>query len=177
MIIGIDVDEVLAEMLEAFLEFHNQNYKTALQKKDMFSYSFHEVIGGTDEETRKKLIAFFDTDLFQNIRPVQGSLEAISRLAKEHKLCIITARPNILRVQTERWLQQYFPDCFQSIDLTNQWHGEGSRKLKSEVGKKNKIDMMIDDSLHHAQDCASQGIYTLLADFQYPCNRLPRRGL
>lgn len=171
MNIGIDVDEVLAELLEAFLEYHNQNYNTKLQKKDMFSYSFHKVLGGTDKDTRKKLLDFFDTDLFHKIKPVPGSLKAVSKLVQEHQLCIITARPHIIRVQTEQWLQQHFPDCFQSVNLTNQWHGEGAKQLKSEIGRKKRIDIMIDDSLNHAQDCASQGIYTLLADFQYPWNK------
>ena len=34
-----------------------------------------------------------------------------------------------------------------------------------------KISVMIDDSLKHARDCASQGVYVLLADFGYPWNQ------
>ena len=31
---------------------------------------------------------------------------------------------------------------------------------------------MVDDSLIHAHDCASKGVYVLLADFGYPWNRV-----
>jgi len=174
MNIGVDMDEVLAELLQAYLQYHNHHYDTKIQKKDMFSYSFQEVFGGTHQENKQKILDFFKSDFFHKIKPVSGSLKAVSKLAEEHQLCIITARPHIIRAQTEQWLNQHFPDCFHSINLTNQWHGEGAKQLKSEVGVKNKIDIMIDDSLKHVQDCASQGIYTLLADFQYPWNQVEK---
>ncbi len=171
MNIGVDMDEVLAELLEAYLKYHNHNYDTKVQKKDMFSYSFEEVLGGTHQENKQRILDFFKSDFFHKIKPVSGSLKAIPVLAQNHQLSIITARPHIIRLQTEEWLQQHFPDCFHSINLTNQWHGEGTKHLKSKVGREHKIEMMIDDSLNHVQDCASQGIYTLLADFQYPWNK------
>src|SRR3989344_3887357 len=177
MIIGIDMDEVLAELLEAYLEYHNQNYNTKIQKKDMFSYHFHEVFGGSEEETQQKLGYFFKSERFQKIQPITGALQIIPQLAKEHQLCIITARPNIIRQETELWLTKHFPNAFQSINLTNQWHGVGKKQTKSEVGTKNKIDIMIDDSLYHAVDCASKGIYVLLADFDYPWNKTSEKML
>lgn len=171
MNIGIDVDEVLAELLEAFLEYHNRKYNTNTQKKDMFSDSFLEVFGGTKEENQQKVLDFFKSEHFQNIKPVKRALEIIKLLAKEHQLCIITARPYIIRQETEQWLLRHFSNSFHCINFTNQWHGIGEKQLKSYIGKKHKIDVMIDDSLYHALDCASQGIYVLLADFGYPWNK------
>ena len=171
MNIGVDVDEVLAELLESYLQFHNQNFNTTTQKEDMFSYSYQEVFGGTEEENTQKVLKFFETEHFQNIKPVKGALKTVKQLAKEHQLCIITARPQVVRQQTEQWLSTHFSDSFHCINLTNQWHGVGKQQLKSEVGKKQKISIMIDDSLKHALDCASQGIYVLLADFNYPWNQ------
>ena len=171
MNIGVDVDEVLAELMEAYLQYHNQNYNTKTQKKDMFSYSYREVFGGTEQENQDKVLNFFKTEHFQNIKPVKGALKTIQQLAKEHQLCIITARPQVVRHQTEQWLSTHFSNSFHCINLTNQWHGVGKKQLKSEIGKQQKISIMIDDSLKHAIDCASQGIYVLLADFNYPWNQ------
>ncbi|MEK6809197.1 MAG: hypothetical protein AABY40_00830, partial [Nanoarchaeota archaeon] len=131
MIIGVDIDEVLAELMEAYLEYHNQNYNTKMQKKDMFSYHFHEVFGGSEEENQQKICDFFKSEHFQNIKPVNGALQIIPQLAKEHQLCIITARPHIIRQETELWLTKHFPNSFQSINLTNQWHGVGEKQSKS----------------------------------------------
>ena len=171
MNIGIDVDEVLAELVEAYLEYHNQKYNTKTQKKDMFSYSFREVLGVTETENEQNLFSFFKSEHFQKVRPIKGALKSVSLLAQKHQLCIITARPHNIREETKQWLSTYFPDCFHSIYLTNQWYGKGDKQLKSEVGKRQNIQIMIDDSLQHAQDCAAQGIYVLLADFNYPWNK------
>src|SRR3989344_278504 len=170
MNIGVDIDEVLAELTEAFLEYHNHTYGTSFKKKDMFSYAYHEVIGGTEEETKKKLMTFFDTDFFRNIKTVHGAKEAIALLAQKHKLSVITARPHFIRQQTEHLIESHFPKYFSTITLTNQWHGAGAKRYKSEVCKERKVSIMIDDSLYHAKDCAAQGIHVLLIDINYPWN-------
>ena len=59
MNIGVDVDDVLAELMEAYLLYHNQHYNTKTQKKDMFTYSYREVFGGTEEENQQKVLKFF----------------------------------------------------------------------------------------------------------------------
>lgn len=172
MNIGIDVDEVLVEHLDAFLDYHNYTYGTKIQKKDMFSYSFEKVIGETEQDTRKKLLHFFKTDFFHNMKPIAGAREAIALLAKEHQLSAITARPSVLLEQTEQLIATQFP-YFSNITLTNQWHGVGKKISKSEVCIEKKITIMVDDSLTHAMDCASRGIHVLLADFGYPWNQTP----
>ncbi len=174
MNIVVDIDEELAELMDSYFLYQNQKYNTHVQKKDMFSYSFSDVFGGTEEENRLKVLDFFKSEQFQNLKLVNGALDTIKQLAQKHQLCIITARPHVIQKETEQWLQQHFPDCFQSINLTNQWHGVGDKQLKSSIGKKQKIDFMIDDSLSHAMDCASQGINVLLVDFGYPWNQVSK---
>ena len=175
MIIGLDIDEVLAELLEAYLEYNNKRFNTRAQKRDMFSYSFREVFGYSEEENQKRVLDFFKSEYFQNIKPVKGAPEMVAQLAKEHQLCIITARTKVIREETEQWLLKHFSDSFHCINLTNQWHGVGEKQLKSEIGKREKIDILIDDSLHHARDCASEGIYVLLMDINYPWNQVSEK--
>lgn len=174
MNIGIDVDEVLAEMVEAFLEYHNHTYGTNYVKKDMFSYSFHKVLGGTEEETKKKILDFFTTDFFYDLKLVAGAKEGIASLAKNYQLSVITARPHLIRQQTEQLIAKHFPNYFSTITHTNEWHGVGKALRKSEVCTEKNISVMVDDSLKHAIDCASKGIYVLLADFGYPWNQADR---
>ena len=49
----------------------------------MFSYSFHEVLGETEEESKQKVLDFFTTDFFNNTRLVAGAKEGIASLAKK----------------------------------------------------------------------------------------------
>ena len=139
MNIGIDVDEVLAELVEAFLEYHNHTYGTKYTKKDMFSYSFHEVLGGTEEEAKLKILDFFATDFFCNLKLVAGAKEGIASLAEKHQLSIITARPHLIRQQTEQLIAEHFPNYFSNITLTNQWHGAGKKLRKSDVCTEKKF--------------------------------------
>lgn len=172
MNIGVDVDDVLAELMQTYLDYHNEHYSTKVQKKDMFSYAFHEVFGGTEQESRDKVLDFYETDFFHNLKLVPGAKEGISQLAEKHQLCVITARPPTIQKQTKQWLNKHFQDSFHCINLTNQWYSTPDKqRTKSQVGKEQKIQIMIDDSLHHALDCAAQGIFVLLVDLGYPWNQ------
>lgn len=50
MRIGIDLDDVLAEFLEALIAYHNERYGTTLRTEDFMVYRFWEVWGGTRDE-------------------------------------------------------------------------------------------------------------------------------
>lgn len=171
MNLGLDMDDILAEFVDGFLQFHNDLYGTTVRKKEMFTYHFEDVVGITKDQIEERLLQFYTTDYFQNIKPVSGAEKGIDELAQSHELAVITARPYIIRLETERWLNQYFSNCFASIDLTNQfqYRDQGNKRKKSEVGKERGIQMMVEDNPKHADDCASQGIPVLLLD--YPWNQ------
>lgn len=175
MNIALDIDEVLAELLEAFIQYHNSTYGTDATKKDFFSYNYWEVLGGTKEDMIKKVIEFYDTSYFQEIKPVSGAQEVTSRLAQQHQLTVITARQTIITAETEKWLDRYFPQCFSSINFTNQWCSKGKARLKSSVGVEKDIELMVEDSLMHAYDCAAAGITVLLMDMDYGWNQTTER--
>ena len=171
MNIGLDMDEILAEFVDRFLQFHNDLYGTTVRKKEMFAYNFEEVIGITEDQIEERLLQFYTTDYFRNIKPVSGAENGIDELAKSHELAVITARPYIIRPETERWLDQYFPNCFASINLTNQfqYRNRQNKRKKSEICQEQGVNLIVEDSLKYASDCASQGIDVLLLD--YPWNQ------
>ncbi len=171
MNIGLDMDEILAEFVDGFLQFHNDLYGTTVRKQEMPTYHFEDVVSITKDQMEERLLQFYKTDYFQNIKLVSGAEKGIDELAKSHKLAVITARPYIIKLETERWLNQYFSNCFASINLTNQfqYRNQGIKRKKSEVGKERGIEIMVEDNLKHADDCASQGIPVLLLN--YPWNR------
>ena len=171
MKIGLDMDEILAEFVDSFLQFHNDLYGTTVRKNEMFTYNFEDVIGITEDQIEERLLQFYTTDYFRNIKPVSGAEKGIDELAKSHVLAVITARPYIIRPETERWLNQYFSNFFASINLTNQfqYRDQGNKRKKSEICQERGVNLMVEDSLNYASDCASQGIDVLLLD--YPWNQ------
>lgn len=55
-IIAVDVDEVLAYFMPALAKYHNETYGGVQLTSDSFtSYEFHNVWGGTKEETLSKV--------------------------------------------------------------------------------------------------------------------------
>ena len=64
MKIGIDLDQVLADLLPALIEFHNFTYGTVLTEKQFNSDKFWEVWGGTREEAIKKVYPIGNVKIF-----------------------------------------------------------------------------------------------------------------
>lgn len=170
MNIGIDMDEVLAEFLDSVIEFHNYEFKTNYTKQDFFSYNYWEVWGGTYEEMLNKMELFYRSDYYKNIRPVNGSKEALIKLKSNgHKLFVITSRQIKFERETVSWLNKYFPEVFTSILFGNHFSTSGKPIPKSLLCKKVGVDLMIDDSLEYIKDCSDSGIISIL--FDKPWNR------
>ncbi|MDD5547464.1 MAG: hypothetical protein PHN74_00985 [Candidatus Pacebacteria bacterium] len=174
MIIGIDLDEILADSLNAIVEFHNKKYGTTLKRNDFHSYRFWEIWGGTREEAIKKVYEFFITNPM-HINPIAGSFEALKTLKKNgHELLIITARQNELIEYTNKWIEKHFPEIFSGIHYANTYTMAGHSRKKSDICNGLGIKLLIEDDLTHAEDCAKSGIKILLLDCPWNQNSLPK---
>ena len=80
MKIGLDVDEVLGNLIDPIMEFHNQEYGTNFSKEDVNSYGLEELWGGTKEETLEKVLKFYDHQLFHSIQPLPDSQKVLNQL-------------------------------------------------------------------------------------------------
>ncbi len=169
MRIGIDLDEVLANFLDPLLRFHNEIYSTSLKRDDFKSYNFWETWGGTREQAIQKVLDFYKSDYFKNIKPFEGAIESIEELSKDNELLIITSRYKAISEETEKWINKYFPDNFSGIHFTNEFFDSFNNKRKHEICLDLEINSLVEDSLEYAQQCASNGINILLMD--RPWNR------
>lgn len=164
MIIGIDLDEVIADSLNSFLEFHNDTYGTSLTRKQFYCYEVWKILGEAPEETIQKFYDFYKTHYFDNVKPVAGSVEGIEKLSKNHKLMVITARPKNISKKTEKWLDKYFTDKFSAIHFTNSYSLQGEEIKKSELCQKLEVDVLIEDSPYNAKECISNKTKIILLD-------------
>src|SRR3989338_5282899 len=164
MAIALDMDDVLVELTERFREFHNDTFGTTVARDQCQTYDFERVFGTTQEEMTRRLKVFFNSGYCIDIHPVEGAQEVVAHLAKRDMLYVVTARPIFARYQTEKCLDLLFPGQFSEVYLTNQWHGEGEARTKSSVCNEIGAEMLVDDSLKHALDCAEQGIQVKLFD-------------
>lgn len=161
MKIGIDIDEVIAEFLESFLEFYNSKYNRNLKKEDFKSYQFEETLGGSHEEEAVELVKEHGYE--GEIKLVSGALEAIKELSKKHELIILTARHPMFKDKTEKFLEMHFGNIFSQILYT----GEAFQKYgttKSDLCRNLDISIIIEDNKIFSLECAEKGINVFLMD-------------
>lgn len=163
--LAIDMDEVIAHFLPAFIEFHNTKYNTNFIFTDFSSYKFWDVLKESPKETIQKVYDFHKTEYFKNIKPIQESIEAIQKLQEQYELVIITSRQKEIQNPTEDWIKTYFPNTFSHIYFANHYaFNKETTHSKSEICEQYAIKTIIEDSLEYAQDCAQKGIQVYLLD-------------
>lgn len=162
MRIGIDIDGVIADFVPSFLEFYNEKHGINIKVKDILHYDIHIAMGIDEKQLWKLMGEYWKTRYFNNIKPIKNSKKIINILKQDHELFIVTARIPPLFEYTEKWLKQYFSNCFTEIFYTGDFNQKG--ELKSDVCKKHKIDILVEDSLKISNQCAEQGIKVLLFD-------------
>lgn len=169
MIIGIDLDEVLASHLAAVIDYHNATHGTALTREQFHSPRFWEVWGGTREEAIRKVDAFYQTPYFKESLPMPGAQEAIRALAEQHTLHVITARPETIADDTQAWIDRHFPGLFSGIHFANHYSISGVERTKLSLCDALHVELLVDDSPDFALECVSPQRPVLLLD--HPWNR------
>lgn len=166
-IIAVDIDEVLADFIAYFVEYHNLTYQTQMTKDKVFSFSLHEVFGVTEEDISQKMIRFSKEGHDLKITLVPGAKEGIDALLKKgYELHLVTSRPGAIKKVTESWIAEHFPNKFTNLHhaFNPNIHKPGSKKKKWEICKEIGAEVLIEDFLPNAIGCAENGIKVYLMD-------------
>ncbi len=154
MKIGVDIDEVLADLMNPLVRFHNENYGTNFSREHFTSFNLWETWGGTKEEAYKKVYDFFHSDFFNDISVTNGSKEATNFLSIKNDLVIISSRPDYIKDKTIQWVNKNFPGTFSEVYFTYEWSRNGKTRKKDICLDKN-VSVLIEDDLNKAIECAS----------------------
>lgn len=167
--IGVDCDEVLAELMKDLNEYYNNIYGTNFKFEDYNTYKVEEIWNVTREKSMEIINSFLDSEYCHKIETVPGSKETIFDLFDKHELIIITSRPIHVKERTLKWLNHHFPNAFSGFHFTDDWpkHKLGTRKAI--ICKQLGVDWMIEDSLEKSIKCAGNGTRVLL--FNRPWNQ------
>ena len=160
--IVVDIDEVLANLLPSFIEWHNSKYGTCVNPEECKTYRLWEILNTTKEDNLERIAKFFE-DSHEKIMPVTDSIEGIEKLSRIAKLHLVTGRIEAQREQTKSWIEKYFNGKFSSIEFTSHYYSKNPVR-KSDVCKKLGAKIIIEDDLVHAIDCAGNGIKAILLD-------------
>ena len=163
--LALDLDSVLADIMNPLIEFHNKNYGTKNALKEHTNFDLTVTWSCSKEEVLKRVYEFYFSDEFLRLKPLKGAQNAAKYLAKKYKLAVITSRPHIVTERTDNWVNEHFSDLISDIVHTNQFSADHEVKItKSKVCKRIGADTIIEDAIHFATECAENGIKVYLID-------------
>lgn len=160
MKIGIDLDDVVFEFARELLREYNLYHGTNFTFEDIFSYYFSEVFKISNEEIIDFMKKYFGEEKILNLSLCESAKESIFSLAEKHDIYFITSR--IYKEGTKESLELHFSGIpFKLIFSSNPYAGTFG-KTKGEICLEHGINLMIEDSKEHGEDCAKKGIRTFL---------------
>ncbi|MEK9156244.1 MAG: hypothetical protein AAB360_02995 [Patescibacteria group bacterium] len=171
MLIGVDLDDTLADTMSALINFHNDCYGTSLCKNKIVDLDYLALWQCSKEETYTRFHRFFSTPYYENSVPQEGSREIIKKLVKANELVIITGRAvDVIAEQTFFWLKKHFPGRFSNVYFVNDYAKDRDyKRIKTDICRRLGVDLLIDDSHECVLDCAKNGIPAIL--FNQPWNQ------
>ena len=156
MIIGVDIDEVLFPCKKVYYEYINKKLGANLDWRN----SDYMTLGRFDlsrEEEDKLYSEFVSSDLFKDVRPIEGAIFGVERLREIEEieeLYAITARPNYLKEITKNSLDTYFPEMFNGIEFGNHHNylDPNNERTKREIIEKLEVGLMIEDQIKYVKE-------------------------
>lgn len=165
MRIGIDIDNCISNfddtLLKEYLK-HDQELRNTGIVNENPEYFRKGMFDWTEEEEKD----FYDSNIeifAKKLKPIEDAPYYIKKLKEDgHKIYIITGRNNGEYKNpyqlTQEWLNQY-DIVYDELIFTNAYN----KHEKTEIGKKNSIDLMIEDSIKISLDLLDHGmkVYTM----------------
>jgi len=169
MKIAVDIDNVLLDIMNPLIDYHNREYNTK-HTRDMFQKHNLEVVwGGTKKDTFDEIDRFYETEEFKNIKPVYGAVPAIKKITEKHQLHAVTSRTVTTAQITRYQLEKYFPRCINDISYANSFSNNHTSIEKLFYFNKVGANLIIEDCVDHVKNLPS-GMKAIILD--YPWNQV-----
>ena len=162
MRIGFDLDGVLANFIDFFLEEHNRAYGTALSREDVKEAGLHKLLNITKEEEARRIDRAF-LSAHNNIQSLSEEV-IIREIGRGNDIFVVTARPFSYIEQTRDWIGANFPNIFKDVYFSTDIHDNPRGKTKAQYCRHLGLDFYVEDTLKYAVQCAENGTKVLLMD-------------
>lgn len=168
--IGVDLDEVLAELFRGCIEIHGGKlWDVDITFEESLSYNLDEHF----QVSRETVVNFFYKPLFDRafekyILPVEWAFEKLQHFhSLWYEIHVVTARRDIVREQTLRFLDTHYAGLIHDVHFAN--HFGDNPVDKHDICLKIGVEMMVEDNIDYALGIAKSGILTYL--IEKPWNR------
>jgi uncharacterized HAD superfamily protein len=165
MTIAFDADDVLVDHTPAINEWHNREYGTNHTIDDYTQFELWGVWGCSREEAIGKVMLFMDSDDGRYMPAAPGAQDAVKYLGQLDDLVVITGRREEFRESTNELLKTHFSNAFNGIYLSNNYASNNKPDIRKwKIAKQHGADIIIEDKLIEAEECAEYGMLVLLMD-------------
>lgn len=166
--IAIDIDDTIAETLEAFRKKANEHSGTSLAAEDYTIeadyWGYYEQVwaqhGMMDLVSTAKVYEDLHTNQ-SDVPLLPGAEFAVSELMKKYKIVLITARDPKWERATRDWLKGQFgvraPEPY-----FNQAHRDSGSKTKGQICKDIGAKWLIDDNVEHCLSAVQEEVVPIL---------------
>jgi 5'(3')-deoxyribonucleotidase len=168
--IAFDLDDVLANHVEALVAFSNEHYGTDLGVED-YSDHWSELWDVGHDEIERRALEFQTTERILDFAVKTEARLALDGLKKRYDLYIVTARRQHIVDITSDWLDMHFPGVFKGTYFVPIWVPE-NKITKGDICRDIGADYLIDDLPRHCNAVAELGIRAVLfGDYGWNRNR------
>jgi len=165
-VIAIDVDDVLAQHAESFIEYSNQKWGTSLTLDD-YDEHWAKVWQVDIAEALRRRDEFVSSKVHDNFIAHTDSDTALKSLAERFELRIVTSRLLSMKEGTLEWIKQTYPGVFSEdhIHFAGIWdklESNSHAMTKTDVLKQIGASYLIDDQLKHCYAASEAGVQAIL---------------
>ena len=161
LVVAIDCDDVLLPSMIRIVERYNVLYQTAVE----LEYAHTSAYPGwnADRDTiHGRILEIQTSPEYAVTPPFEDAIATVHRLAVEHELHLVTARPVTMMDVTNAMIETHFGECFVGVEHV------GLDGSKGEICRRIAADVLVDDNLKHLVDAESSGTIHGLWFGEYP---------
>lgn len=139
MIILVDMDDTIENLTEAWINYANRRFGTAVNAADVTAWDPSEAFPSVSHEEMYALL--LEDELYETVEPFEGTAFYLQKLISDgHEVFIVTNSPyQVMKAKMEKILFRHFPFIgWKQVIIT------GSKQLI-------RGDVLIDDGVHNLQ--------------------------
>lgn len=176
---GVDVDDVLIDMMTSLCEYHNRVHDTNHKREDITSFFLGKTFRCDEAEVCRRAYDFFHSPEHERIHPVSGAYEALQVLTQKYSPVLISARPRSVMSRTVNLIERLYPDMFlgEHYFLGHHHDEEYIHQSKGEICAAVGAMFMVEDALHNAHAVAAAGIPVYLINTPWNQGELPPKTI
>ncbi len=166
MNIGIDLDEVVTDYLDALNGFLLKEHNIAKRREDYKTANWLDQIDPSAKKRKQIVMQWLESPKFDAIRIAKNAKETIESLAKNNIIYFFTSRHPSQDEATSWWIEKHINIPFDIVYTSSQFAKKDDqiKETKMELCVKHNIKLFITHQYSFAIECAQKKIPVILFD-------------